>query len=70
MAKALFGYVASPADAQLQYEVRRLRMQVARLEDELARARDENDRLGAELSDSAHLLPDLVEVSDEALTTV
>jgi cell division protein FtsB len=73
MAKALFGHVVSPGDAQSQYEVLQLRAQVARLKAELALLRAENERLtslATEMSEPSPLLPELVEVSDEALTRV
>ncbi len=73
MAKALFGHVVSAGDALFQYEVRQLRAQVSRLEAELALLRAENERLtslATEMSEPSPLHPDLVEVSDEALTRV
>lgn len=47
MAKALYGHVGIGSDAQLVYEVQRLRVRVRELEAELASARAETDRLAA-----------------------
>jgi hypothetical protein len=66
MAKALLGHVGSAPDKRVLDEVTRLRSRVRDLEIEVMRLRAENDRLAADVADSA----DLLRIAEPALAQV